>query len=90
MVDEDAQPIGRVLGDGFSISPLPPGWTALEGVILVKCLDVDGTPSWAFRHTGGLNHEETIGALTVQLADEDLFDADRPVLVSAGGSKFFE
>ena len=83
MVDEDAQPIGRVLGDGFSISPLPPGWTALEGVILVKCLDVDGTPSWAFRHTSGLNHEETIGALTVQLdlmRDEvsDLFRPDEP------------
>lgn len=67
MVNEDALPIGRVLGDGFSIAPLPDGWTALEGVILVKCLDVDGTPSWAFRHTSGLNHEETIGALTVQL-----------------------
>jgi hypothetical protein len=67
MEDEELQPIGRVLGDGFGIAPLPPGWTALEGVVLVKCLDVDGQPSWAFRHTGGLNHEETIGALTVQL-----------------------
>jgi hypothetical protein len=81
MADEETQPIGRVLGDGFSIAPLPPGWTALEGVVLVKCLDVDGEPSWAFRHTGGINHEETIGALTVQLdlmRDEitDLFRSD--------------
>jgi hypothetical protein len=71
MADDDftdgAEPIGRVLGDGFEIAPLPPGWTALEGVVLVKCLDTDGSPSWAFRHTDGLNHEETIGALTVQL-----------------------
>ena len=67
MTDDHPVPIGRVLGDSFAISPLPTGWTALEGVVLIKCLDADGTPSWAFRHTTGLNHEETIGALTVQL-----------------------
>ena len=81
MPEEEPQPIGRVLGDGFAIAALPDGWTALEGVVLIKCLDVDGTPSWAFRHTYGLNHEETIGALTVQLdlmRDEiaDLFKTD--------------
>jgi hypothetical protein len=83
MAEDETQPIGRVLGDGFAIAPLPQGWTALEGVVLVKCLDVDGQPSWAFRHTDGLNHEETIGALTVQLdlmRDEitDLFKPDAP------------
>ena len=83
MGDHDTQPIGQVLGNGFTIAPLPPGWTALEGVVLVKCLDVDGQPSWAFRHTNGINHEETIGALTVQLdlmRDEitELFRADDP------------
>lgn len=83
MGDHDTQPIGQVLGNGFAIAPLPPGWTALEGVVLVKCLDVDGQPSWAFRHTNGINHEETIGALTVQLdlmRDEitELFRADDP------------
>ncbi len=33
---------------------------------------------------------EELRALTVQLADEGFFDPDRPVLVSAGGSKFFD
>jgi len=63
----DHEPIGQVLGNGFTIAPLPNGWTALDGVVLVKCLDKDGSPTWAFRHTHGLNHEETIGALTVHL-----------------------
>ena len=80
MADDEIQPIGRVLGDGFAIAPLPPGWTALEGVVLVKCLDVDGQPSWAFRHTAGLNHEETIGALTVHLdlMRDEISDLFRP------------
>jgi hypothetical protein len=67
MANDETQPIGRVLGDGIAIAPLPAGWTALEGVVLVKCLDADGAVSWAFRLTDGLNHEEMIGALTVQL-----------------------
>ncbi|HEY2298073.1 MAG TPA: hypothetical protein VGH43_10120 [Jatrophihabitans sp.] len=80
MADDETQPIGRVLGDGFGIAPLPSGWTALEGVVLVKCLDVDGQPSWAFRHTSGLNHEETIGALTVHLdlMRDEISDLFRP------------
>jgi hypothetical protein len=66
-MNDDGEPIGRVLGDGFTIAPLPAGWTALEGLVLVKCLDADGSVTWAFRLTDGLNHEEMIGALTVQL-----------------------
>jgi hypothetical protein len=63
----EAKPIGQVLGDGFRVPPLLPGWTALEGIVLVKCLDAEGRSSWAFRETEGLNDEELIGALTVQL-----------------------
>lgn len=63
----EAQPIGQVLGDEFRVPPLLPGWTALEGIVLVKCLNADGRSSWAFRETEGLNDEELIGALTVQL-----------------------
>ena len=33
---------------------------------------------------------DELRALTVRLADEGLFAGDRPVLVSAGGSKFFD
>ena len=40
------QPIGQVLGDGFRVPELLPGWTALEGIVLVKCLDAEGHPSW--------------------------------------------
>lgn len=64
--DPPAVPIGTVLGDGFSIPPLPPGWTPLEGVVLVKCLDEEGHSSWAFRATRGLNDEELLGALLVR------------------------
>lgn len=67
MSTDYGQPIGQVLGDGIRVPPLLPGWTALEGIILVKCLDDEGHPSWAFRETEGINVEEIIGVLTIQL-----------------------
>jgi hypothetical protein len=67
MSTDYGQPIGQVLGDGFRVPPLLPGWTALEGIVLVKCLDDEGHPSWAFRETEGMNIEEVIGVLTIQL-----------------------
>ena len=45
---------------------MPRGWTPLEGILLVKCLDEEGRSSWAFRATKGLNDEELLGALTVR------------------------
>lgn len=80
MSSEYGEPIGRVLGDGFVVPPLLPGWTALDGIVLVKCLDDEGHPSWAFRETEGMNVEEVIGALTVQLdlLRERAVDAFRP------------
>jgi len=62
-----SRPIGEVLGSGFQVPPLLKGWTALDGVVLVKCLNEKGRSTWAFRETEGLNEEEVIGALTVQL-----------------------
>jgi hypothetical protein len=67
MSDEYGRPIGEVLGDAIQIPALPDGWTALEGIVLVKCLDAEGRPTWSFRQTEGLNQEETIGALVIQL-----------------------
>jgi hypothetical protein len=67
MASEYVEPIGRVLGDGFQVAPLLEGWTALDGIVLVKCLDDEGRSSWALRETAGLNEEEVIGALTIQL-----------------------
>ena len=67
MTREYGKPLGQVVGDGFRVPPLLDGWTALEGILLVKCLDAQGRSSWAFRETEGLNEEEVIGALTVQL-----------------------
>jgi len=39
----------------------------LEGIVLVKCLDGSGAPTWAFRTTSSLNDEELLGALTIRL-----------------------
>lgn len=66
MADERKVPIADVLGPSFEIHPLPPGWTPLEGIVLVKCLDDEGASSWAFRTTPGVNDEELLGALTVR------------------------
>jgi hypothetical protein len=66
MSDQDTRkPIEQVLA-GMQLHPLPAGWTPLEGIVLVKCLDQEGEPTWAFRTTGGLNDEELLGALTVR------------------------
>jgi hypothetical protein len=51
---------------GLSVHPVPEGWTPVAGIILVKCIDEDGDPTWAFRTTDGLNDEELLGALTVR------------------------
>lgn len=61
----EREPIAEVL-KGLHIHPLPAGWTALEGIVLVKCLDDEGNSSWAFRTTDGLNDEELLGALTIR------------------------
>lgn len=63
----ESRPIGEVLGSAFQVPPLLKGWTALDGIVLVKCLNENGRSAWAFRETEGLNEEEVIGALTVQL-----------------------
>jgi hypothetical protein len=64
--DDERRAIEDVLG-GLEIHPLPPNWSPLEGIVLVKCLDEEGGPSWAFRTTAGINDEELLGALTVRI-----------------------
>jgi hypothetical protein len=68
MTDQDDQrrPIDQVLG-GLTIHPLPDRWSPLEGIVLVKCLDEEGVPTWAFRTTSGINDEELLGVLTVRI-----------------------
>ncbi|RAY13838.1 hypothetical protein DPM19_18500 [Actinomadura craniellae] len=63
--DEEPIAIGEALA-GIKVLPLLEGWTALAAIVLVKCIDEEGRPSWAFRTTDGLNDEELLGALTVR------------------------
>jgi hypothetical protein len=65
--DRDYAPVGEVLGSEFRLLRLPRGWTALEGIVLAKCLDEEGNSTWAFRETEAIHDEEIIGPLTVQL-----------------------
>lgn len=80
MSDKDRKPIEEVL-KGFAIHELIDGWTPLEALVLVKCLDDEGQATWSFRTTPGLNLEELLGALVVHadLVKKRLiaeFDAD--------------
>ena len=50
---------------GLAVHRLEPGWTPVEALVLVKCLDEDGDPTWAYRTTARLNREELLGALMV-------------------------
>ena len=80
MSDDERKPIAEVL-KGLEIHPLEGGWTAIEALVLMKCLDEEGRVTWAYRTTHRLNREELLGALVVhtdvlrrELADEWLDD----------------
>lgn len=62
---EARMPIGEAL-HGLRIMPMPEGWTPLEGIALVKCIDEDGDTTWALRTTDGINDEELLGALVIR------------------------
>ena len=64
--EERLAPAAEVLA-GLEFHVLPEKWSPLEAIVLVKCLDDDGGPSWAFRTTPGMNDEELLGALTVRI-----------------------
>jgi len=51
---------------GLTFNALPIGWTPVDAIVLAKCLDEDGSPTWAFRTTDGVNDEELLGALVVR------------------------
>lgn len=62
---------------GMGLHPLPTGWTPVEALVLVKCLDEEGGSAWVYRTTSPPNKEELLGALLVhtdllrrELADE--------------------
>lgn len=70
----------------FGLEPvksLPPNYTPLEAVAIVKCLDEDGDLALSIRTTGGLTIWELVGMLTAA-ADtarrdcEELFEVDEP------------
>jgi hypothetical protein len=58
-------PAGDLL-HGLHFEQLPENWTPVDAVVLVKCLDEDGSPTWAFRTTDDVNDEELLGALTIR------------------------
>ncbi len=62
---------------GMTLHPLPEGWTPVEALVLMKCLNEDGHSVWVYRTTAVPNREELLGALIVhtdllrkELADE--------------------
>ena len=63
---EQRIPLSEAL-DGFGVHPLPPGWTALEAFVVIKCLDEEGESVWSYRTTHRPNREELLGVLTVQV-----------------------
>ena len=66
MTDEVRRPIAEVV-PGVEVHPLPAGWTPLEAIVVVKCLDETGQPTWCYRTTHRLNREELLGALVVHV-----------------------
>ena len=73
---EERIPVERVMA-GMTLHPLPEGWTPVEALVLMKCLNEEGHSVWVYRTTAVPNREELLGALIVhtdllrkELADE--------------------
>jgi hypothetical protein len=63
--DGTRHPIADVIGR-LEVAPVPHGWQPIEAALLIKCLDDEGNPAWAFRTTDGVNDEELLGTLIVR------------------------
>ena len=77
-----SQPDDAEIGDalrGLTIQPMPVGWTPIDLVCMVKCLNDEGRPLWVLRVTKGINEEELLGALNIHVAllERDMLDAWR-------------
>lgn len=57
--------IGEALR-GLAISALPDGWTPVDAVCVIKCLNEAGEPLWVLRPTRSVNEEELLGTLIIQ------------------------
>ncbi len=64
MSSEERVPVEEVM-TGMKLHPSPEGWTPVEALVLIKCLDRDGHATWAHRTTAVPNREELLGALIV-------------------------
>jgi hypothetical protein len=65
-MSETSQPIGNVLR-GLVIDPVPDGWTVVDALVVAKCLNAEGEPIWSLPFTEGLNSEELLGTLQIQV-----------------------
>jgi hypothetical protein len=63
-MSDDRIAVEQVL-PGMTLHALPDGWTPVEALVLIKCLDEDGDPTWVYRTTAKPNREELLGALVV-------------------------
>ena len=63
---DDRIPVAEVLV-GMALAPLPSDWTPVEALVLIKCLDEEGSSTWCYRTTAPPNREELLGALVVQM-----------------------
>jgi hypothetical protein len=63
-MSDERLPIATVLR-GMEVHALPEGWTPVEALCVVKCLDAEGHVQWSYRTTHRLNREELLGALVV-------------------------
>jgi len=62
MDDDERIPVDQVL-PGMGLHSLPEGWTPMEALVLIKCLDDEGDATWVFRTTHPPNKQELLGAL---------------------------
>lgn len=75
MATSDYKPIGDVVGP-LEVLALPEGYIALDAVMVVKTLDLNGEIAWHTRYTKDPHAIEFLGALeaAAMLIKQDIFN----------------
>jgi len=55
---------------GLEAEPFPEGWTPLDAVAVIKCLDQEGNTAFLIRSTSTLSDWECYGLLSIAAAQE--------------------
>lgn len=48
---------------GIELAELTEGWTPIDAIVLIRCIDAEGNTGWLQRISAGVGTAEVVGAL---------------------------